>query len=931
MCAASQCFPSWSRLFAESPSSTKSRSRRMPPLGDHDLLFGVTALELGIVTQDQLVAATAAGAGAAALRQRLCDLKLLTADEANAVAAVVKLRVARSGDDVRKALDSAGGGARLFAPPGDQPTAVGKHADTQADYFQTQGPAAWSYSPQQQRFTVLRLHQQGGLGRLMIARDGELNREIALKEILPALADSEDNRRRFIREAEITGALEHPGVVPVYSLGEFADGRPYYAMRFIRGVDMNAAIEAYHAKAATHPDKQFEFRQLLGRFVSVCQAVHYAHSRGVLHRDLKPANIMLGDFGETLVVDWGLARMIDEAGSVVELDAAPITTSDRAATDRTQAGRVVGTIPYMSPEQALGRVDLVGPASDIYGLGATLYHLLTGRPPFDFHDDDMLVKVQQGRFWPPRDVDRRVPKALNAICVKAMARQAQDRYRTARDLALDVERYLSDERVLAYAEPFSGRAWRWIKRNRAAVLSLMAACTVAIVGLSTGVALLTSANQREREARQQADRNLQEAVEQRQQAERNFQLAQDAVQQYYVRVSEDTLLNQPGMQALRKSLLGEALGYYQKFLDQRGADPQLRGEVAQAHFFAGRITETVDSPQKALPHYEQAARLQEALLAEADGPAADGVMIDLAQTLNGMGRALQRSRRLDEARSYYQKASNLRQQLCKARPDDLERARELASSIMNLGLLELDAERPKAALPLLDQAQTLRLAHAGGGEALPRDFRRDLGMGYYNLALAHMALDDAASAERDLNRAIDAFQQLAEEEPRDLDNRRRIAISMRLIADAKRAADDGPGAMDYYGRARDALEKLHDQNPDVPEFAGDLAGVRMNLGALLEADGQIEPALVELTAAADELRSLADRDAASPSQRRDLGVALRASGVLLHQLARGDEARQRLDESKQVLERLVREHPDDKGLAAQLKQTLDALAALEAI
>ena len=166
-------------------------------------------------------------------------------------------------------------------------------APTPDDPFATE-PHAWAGSDEG-RFAILRLHQQGGLGRLLIARDKELNREIALKEILPAFADSEESRRRFIREAEITGALEHPGVVPVYSLGEHGDGRPYYAMRLIRGVDLRTAIEDFHSGDGGRAEKQLAFRQLLTRFVTVCQAIDYAHHRGVIHRDLKPGNIMLGD------------------------------------------------------------------------------------------------------------------------------------------------------------------------------------------------------------------------------------------------------------------------------------------------------------------------------------------------------------------------------------------------------------------------------------------------------------------------------------------------------------------------------------------------------------------------------------------------------------------------------------------------------------
>jgi serine/threonine-protein kinase len=255
---------------------------------EHDLLFGVTALQLRLVTQEQLVSATAANADGASLslRERLCKLNLLSAAEAEAVEAAVRERLARFSNNARQALDSVGAAeAAVVSNALGAPTIAHRDSGAQTDHFTTQAPKAWSFSPQQQRFTILRLYQQGGLGRLMIAKDEELNREIALKEILPAFADSEENRRRFIREAEITGALEHPGIVPVYSLGEFPDGRPYYAMRLIRGVDLRTAIEDFHRRPASRAEKRLEFLQLLARFVTVCQAVDYAHNRGVIHRE----------------------------------------------------------------------------------------------------------------------------------------------------------------------------------------------------------------------------------------------------------------------------------------------------------------------------------------------------------------------------------------------------------------------------------------------------------------------------------------------------------------------------------------------------------------------------------------------------------------------------------------------------------------------
>ncbi len=221
------------------------------------------------------------------------------------------------------------------------------------------------------RFRILRPHARGGLGEVFVARDEELNRDVALKEIRDEHADNSDSRGRFLLEAEITGGLEHPGIVPVYGLGQYPDGRPYYAMRFIQGDSLKEAIAAFHSPPnanVSDSERTLQLRKLLGRFVDVCQAVSYAHSRGVLHRDLKPGNIMLGKYGETLVVDWGLAKVqgTDET-TAAQPDQLLQPTSGDGVTP-TMAGSALGTPAYMPPEQAAGKLDQLGPASDVYSL-----------------------------------------------------------------------------------------------------------------------------------------------------------------------------------------------------------------------------------------------------------------------------------------------------------------------------------------------------------------------------------------------------------------------------------------------------------------------------------------------------------------------------------------------------------------------------------
>jgi tetratricopeptide (TPR) repeat protein/tRNA A-37 threonylcarbamoyl transferase component Bud32 len=373
------------------------------------------------------------------------------------------------------------------------------------------------------RFTVLGRHAEGGLGRIHLARDEQLRRTVALKEIRPERADDPRIRQRFLTEAEITGQLEHPGVVPIYALEHDAADRPVYAMRFIQGRTLSDAITAYHRGPTA-----LGLRELLQRFVSVCQTMAYAHSRGVLHRDLKPDNVMLGDYGETLVVDWGLAKRLDttddsfavvpgepSAGAAdvpteqpIGTVVIPAATDGAGASDQlTVAGQVMGTPAYMAPEQARG--EPLNPSADVYALGGVLFTILTGKVPYQGTTAmEVLRKVAAGE--PPAVAG--APRALNAIYFKAMARDPRARYATAADLARDIERWLADEPVGADREPWLVRAGRWARRRRTLVSSLGVAAVLLIL-TGAGVAWWQSRLAEERrfeQARREGERQFEQ-------------------------------------------------------------------------------------------------------------------------------------------------------------------------------------------------------------------------------------------------------------------------------------------------------------------------------------------------------------------------------------------------------------------------------------
>jgi serine/threonine-protein kinase len=680
------------------------------------------------------------------------------------------------------------------------------------------------------RYRPLRFHAEGGLGEVQVAFDEELHREVALKRMQRQYAQDAASRRRFLREAEITGRLEHPGVVPVHGLMQDSDGQPCYAMRFIQGETLKQAIQRFHAAESVARDpgeRSLALRQLLSRFLAVCNTVAYAHSRGILHRDLKPSNIMLGKYGETLVVDWGLAKPFPRDAATLQVDEETFQPASGVGATGTQVGQVVGTPAYMSPEQTAGRWDVVSPASDIYSLGATLYVLLTSQTPFpQAAGEDIFHKIQRGACRPPRQVNPRTPPALDAICRKAMALRPEDRYPTPLALAAEVEHWLADEPVAAYREPWADRLRRWGRRHRPVMASAVALLVTAVLALAIGIYVVNGEKQR-----------TDKALVAESQAKRRTRQALDAMSSQVI----EKLLSKQGrkLEPAQQEFLEDALAYYREFAREAGDSMEVRQGVANAHRRVGDICNRLGQHETAQAAYRHAREAGKQLVA--DFPTVPQFRQELASSHNSLGILLKDMVRFEDAEAAFRDALTLQKQLVVDFPTLPEYRRDLASSYNNLGNLLGATRRSKEAETAYRNALTLREQLTTDSPTVPQ-FRQELASSHYNLGMLLEYTGRSKEAETAYRDALTLQKQLVVDFPTESAYHGGLVLSHNSLGNLLKAMRRYKEAETAYRDALTAVKQLAADFPTLPQYRRDLAGSHNNLGTLLVATRRYEEA-----------------------------------------------------------------------------------------
>jgi serine/threonine protein kinase len=809
------------------------------------------------------------------------------------------------------------------------------------------GPGEWPAIP---GYEILAERARGGMGVVYRARQTSLNRVVALKMILTGAHAAPKEVARFRAEAEAVARFQHPNIVGVHDVGEH-DGRPYMALEFVEGRSLAQELNG----APLSPAPSARLVEKLAR------AVHYAHEHGIIHRDLKPANILLEDVQSpkskiqsreglrgTLdievwtpkICDFGLAKCLDRDSG------------------QTRVGEVMGTPSYMAPEQAGGGVEDIGPAADVYALGAILYELLTGRPPFRAATATETVRqVLTEDPVAPSHLQPALARDLNTICLKCLQKEPRKRYPNALELAEDLRRFMAGEPVRARPTAVWERALKWAWR-RPALAAAYAVSATAALGLVGTVLVYNRSLQRQRDAADAA----------RQEAQHHLELALDAARRFETNVAGSTLVNVPGQEQLRVELLQQAREFYEKVAQVRGDDPEVRAELGRTVWQLGALKGEVESKAKGIALLQEATRIQGDLASEY--PENPTYRKDLARTWNNIGIFLRGQGKQQEALAAWQRALALRDELVHERPDDADFRRDLAQSQHNLGnvyrvLGQMD--KAESAYQAARQLQTeLARAHPDLSRypAVTR-YHRDLGLTCFNVAGLYYDLAQAEKAEQCYRQALEIQHKLVQAQPKVQLFLQDLSQTYLYLGNLLHDSGRTPEALTAYQQAlpvQEALardypkftryqddlaegylaqaqalyetgtfdraeefarkglalqETLCRQHPETPSYRAELAALHLQLGELAADTGRTAEAEASYRQALDLRKELAGQSGGN-AQASDVAETLGRLGDLDRMAGRHDAALARYQQALSYLEKAAADKADIAGRQASV-------------
>jgi serine/threonine protein kinase len=934
---------------------------------ERDLLFGVVAFQSGAVDADELAETCAAWADEPTkpLADLFVNRGLITDEQRTEVEKLVVRELQSHGGDPRASLEATLDGRSLDAIRDFGGLDGSLHAKLKlpslpkADHVVI-AELSPSETESKERYSLTHLHAKGGMGRVWLARDTSLGRQIALKELRPDQAENSIVCSRFLYEAKITAQLEHPGIVPVYEVGE--GEVPYYTMRFVQGRTLSEAIRSYHKQRAAGEAGPVALVKLLGAFVGVCHAVAYAHSRGVLHRDLKGQNVVLGEFGEVMVLDWGLAKRVrpdphadageeisespldlaaaatarnpggehtlasppdPSGGSVSEAASSPSSNGvsshatglisrlgqpsrveSGAGPEGTMQGQLLGTPGFMAPEQARGCHDLVDERTDVYGLGAILYEILTGRPPFVGPKTSEIVhKVWHEAPAPPRQLVANMPArfaGLQAICLKALEKLPARRYASASELAHEVERWLADEPVRAFPEPWVSRVLRWGRRHKTAVSATAALLLTATIALAISTILIA------REAR--------EAQVQGEQARHAVGLLTKGPE-----IGFDD-----GVDPIQKEFLENALAYYEQFTSRAASNPAVKLEHGRAYQQMGDIERKLGRLGDSEAAYRQAAGILEPLVKDVRGGQEAKQL--LARTLTLLGDLLvRRGGDKGQAGSLYSRALELEQAL-------LGLPTATASDSLNLGqtfksqadLLRLDGHFRQAKTVYDKAIASLERARAANGKS--NEIRHDVALAADARGLVYLEIGDVSAGGQDFKRALKLLDGLVAEFPTVSRYRESLAKVCNSLGLLEKDSGHLAEAEDLIRRELPLVERLAQDYPDRPEHRRELARALYNLGVILMAENRTAGAEPLLHRAVEVASAIAAKFSDDIQIRFDLAKCHHNLGELLLEKGDSQAAVASFSQERSINDSLVKAFPDKPRYRHLLAVNLVSLA-----